>query len=69
MRGHPHGLTGGEILWGSHQYDQGQLVKHYLQPIRHHSCQPGISGADLLNEVNMLDSELSTWLCPRTLVS
>ena len=43
---------------GSYQHDQGQVVKSYLLPIRHHSCQPGISCAAFLNEVNMLDPEL-----------
>jgi len=47
---------------GSYQHDQGQVVKSYLQPIRHRSCQPGISCAAFLNEVNMLDPELPAWL-------
>lgn len=49
-------------LMGSYQHDQGQVVKSYLQPIRHRSCQPGISCPAFLNEVNMLDPRLSACL-------
>ena len=63
--GHPYDPTVEESWWGSYQHDQGQVVRSYLQPIRHHLCQPGISCAAFLNEVNMLDPRLAAWLCPQ----